>query len=113
VRFTRVAELRLSTKGTIKPRLSNRNAFPVNASVSLRSLGRVGGRRLALATASVSIPAKAGALSTLKLSSANRRLVARLGRLRVLVTITVEDAAGERRELDAAFDLLRPKAARR
>jgi hypothetical protein len=113
VRITRAGELRLSDKGTVRPRLSNRNAFGVDVSVLLRSLNRVDGHKITLATDKLSIPASSGQLTTLKLSSANRALVRRLKHLRVLVRIVVSNATGEKRDFDAAFDLLPPRAARR
>ncbi len=67
------------------------------------------GRRLTFAKARLELAARKGKLAKLRLSRAERALIARSGRLRVLVTVTVGNAAGEQRTAEAAFDLRPPR----
>jgi DNA-binding beta-propeller fold protein YncE len=112
LRISQRPALRLDAKGVVRPRVANPNAFDVRVSAVLRTVRRFNGKKLKLATGRSTVKAGKGELAALRLSRANRRLVRRRGRVRVYMTVVAANAAGEERELEAAFDLLPPRPRR-
>ena len=62
-------------------------------------------KRVTFSTAKLELGARKGRLAKLRLSKAERALLRRSGRIRVLVTVKVTNAANERRTVEAVFDL--------
>jgi hypothetical protein len=104
--------LRLPLSGVLSLRVRNRNEFPVDARLDLRSASAVetsARRRLRLGAKRASLPASRNRTIRIKLSRRNRTILRRRGRFNVRATLTLTDPRGQRRTVRKTFRLLAPR----
>jgi hypothetical protein len=105
VRTLRRPSLRLTRDGALVLPMRNSNHFKVAVDATLRSVGRTRGRQITLGRTDLSIPAGARRVASLRLSRANRRLLAHRHAIYSYLTVLVSNARGEKRSDEWTFTL--------
>jgi hypothetical protein len=88
--------------------LSNRNRFDVRVESLLRSVRRVGGRRITFGEKALKIGSRRSKTLKLRLTDANVALLEERGSVYAYLT-AVASSSGERRQAEESFTLLPPR----